>query len=786
MLIDKKYLDKDYIGRLCIGVVRFSFTDKTINCNLLHLSKMMSCIMDDNLNIIEIFTQFFEAENPIFLKVLGNLIKIKLSDPSITDDCIKQKLINEFENKVDNNTFSRACVFINAVFVNSKSNSISNIVLDLEFDKMFKYILLNRSLQSLSTLRNSFYEKEDSIKIYDGVISNVFKNYENSIVSKDITIDGNVESIDNALSSVESMNQEVRAVALFEHIKFLEKKRVAIAVGVSGCLAGSSLIRIKRGNRKAGRVYTIKDAYHRITHTQRDDAKNIYWNKEIVNYTISHIGNGRLAYNEITAIYYSGKKITYTVITDKGNILRCTNEHPFLTPDYNFVELKDLKVGDEILGKCTLNSKKGRSKNKKRVVIETLKYYPYGNHKKINGYIYQRVNYARLLIEAQINNLNIDNFINILKTDKETSENLKFLSPNKVVHHKDFNCLNDEINNLIVLDKIEHDKLHGENSIFNIETHNTWIEKIVSIIEYGIEDTYDISMKKPHSNYVANNLVVHNTGKSMFLCHCIAEYSCKPKDTNKTSILFYFTFENSREETFIRIMSNVIEVTIDDIKFNLDDPIKKNAMIQKYLSLKDPNTVLKIIELPPKKHSMAMVEAEIKKELVRYPNAEVYAVALDYIDKMLPVDTTNKTKRFDQMLGDVVDDFKSLTRMFECAGLSVSQVNRFGAKKGKNESWDMTDIGGSWEKIENADIILLMEVENLYEEMGYNVITFRNPKHRYYADGSVIPALMRPQFAKFYPAPANILEMQHVDNNSCVEHNNNPQKQIVNKTNLFR
>lgn len=481
MIIDKKYLDKQYIGRLCIGAVRFDLTQDENDMTLVHLAKLMSYIIDDHVNIIETLTNVYETEHPVYLKVLGNLIKFKVLEPNISNSAIRQKLINIFEKKVDNNTFTQVFQFIDATFSHIDSKAVANVDLDVEFNKMLKFILLNNNLKNINTLYNEFYEHDDSTEQYTSVVANVFKSYENSIVSKDITLDNTPDSIMKALGAAAKMGEEVRAIELFEHLRFVEKKRVAIAVGVSG------------------------------------------------------------------------------------------------------------------------------------------------------------------------------------------------------------------------------------------------------------------------------------TGKSMFLCHCTAEYLQRPKYNKKKNLLFYFTFENSQEETYIRIMANVLEIAIDDIKVLIKDEDEKRRLAEAFAAKIDVDTVLKIIELPPKKHSMATVEAEIKKELQRHPDAEVYAVALDYVDKMLPCDMSNKTKRYDQQLGDVVDDFKSLTRTFECAGLSVSQVNRIGAKKSKGqEDWNMTDIGGSWEKVENADIILLIDVENMYEEQGFNLVRFRNEKHRYAKDGSVITSIMKPQFAKFMEAPDNM------------------------------
>ena len=476
MILNKKFLSKDFVGRLCVCAARFDITNFNINNDLICLSKLMSYILETNIDISKILIDVYESDSHHFLFVLGNIINNKIINPNISPVELKQKLINIIENKVDNMTFSDLNSFINSIFTNINSHNISNIIYDKEFDRILKFVNINLSLNKLNTLYESFYEKEDSMGFYEESITDLFKKYKNTIVSKDFTItkEGDMDSI---VDSVNNMSQDVRTISILDKIRFCEKKRVAIAVGIT------------------------------------------------------------------------------------------------------------------------------------------------------------------------------------------------------------------------------------------------------------------------------------NSGKSMFLCHCAGEYVTTPKDNDNKNLVFYFTFENSREETLIRIMANVLEIEIDTIKELIKDPETRSGLIKEYVSKVDKNTILRIIELPPKKHSMTTIRAEMEKELLSYNNVETYAVLLDYVDKMIPIDRSNKTKRYDQQLGDVVDDFKALVNEFECAGISVSQVNREGAKmKHNGGNVNMTHMGGSWEKVENADIVIMMDVdENLYDDLGYISVIFKNEKHRYVKEGSLIPLFFKPQFSRFYP-----------------------------------
>lgn len=61
-----------------------------------------------------------------------------------------------------------------------------------------------------------------------------------------------------------------------------------------------------------------------------------------------------------------------------------------------------------------------------------------------------------------------------------------------------------------------------------LKDHNnlryTAVEDTVISIEYvGTRSTYDVQMQSPHNNYIANKMVVHNSGKTTLCYHLIAE-----------------------------------------------------------------------------------------------------------------------------------------------------------------------------------------------------------------------------------------------------------------------
>ena len=475
MLVEKKFLTQEYLGHLCIGLIRYDPFDKK-NKSLIAIGNFLNYFFSTKSNPYSVLSKVYDSDNLVYLQIFSFLISFKLSDPSMDMGMIKQELVNRLENSIDANSFNKANKFIQCLVDHLQADRFNNAHINEEFDRCLKYIVLNDSINSLANLYKGFYEKEDSYKHYEKTLSQIFTNYEESIIEDDFILDVGEEEIGQALEESALVQEEVRPVQIFNELRFLEKKRVAIIIGASG------------------------------------------------------------------------------------------------------------------------------------------------------------------------------------------------------------------------------------------------------------------------------------SGKSMLLCHTCAEYLRNIKDDNdKKKIVFYFTFENSKAETFIRIMANMLEIEIDNLKANMRNPKYKKQVVERFLSAKEKNTVLVISELPPKRHNITTLEAIVDKTLLRYKDGEVYSIICDYADKMLPV-TSNSKLRTDESLGLIIDDAKAVSKKYDTAYITVSQFNRTGNQKAKSddEMASATDIGGGWSKYENADVVITMQVKNTYEELGYNTCIFINEKHRYYRDGTVIDAIYKPQFAKYY------------------------------------
>ena len=292
-----------------------------------------------------------------------------------------------------------------------------------------------------------------------------------------------------------------------------------ILTGATGCLSGDTLIPInRRVKSSASREYTIRDAYEKST-----TEKRYSWNKAIPTKLLS-LKDNLIGWHTSSEIVYSGRKAVYTLTTNTGKSITVTDEHPFKVPAYvedadkdGFKQLQHLKVGDSVICRGGKQAPVGRQPNRDRRWVYSVQYHPNGHRQLVYNKDYKRVSYSRLVVEAHMNSMTVESLVKTLRNDKDASAYLNYIPKEKVVHHLDGNPLNDNLANLTVISKEEHDRIHGYTNVVNFRHPSPVEETIVNIVSAGEQETFDVIMDEPYRNYVANGFVVHNTGKSFLL-----------------------------------------------------------------------------------------------------------------------------------------------------------------------------------------------------------------------------------------------------------------------------
>lgn len=287
-----------------------------------------------------------------------------------------------------------------------------------------------------------------------------------------------------------------------EAIDLFSLKRSFALFFEMGCVSGETELRLNRCGK--GFRIKIKDAYIRFNNlfpektTRGKPYLRKGWDRSKPTYSRSLVGN-EIRLQEIGEIIYSGKQLVYELELENGKKLKATADHPIKTVD-GYTELLKLGIGQEVLtngkfvklGENNSNYKTGKTIDKDGYVRLNGIY----NHPNSNKY--GRIQEHRHLMSNHLG---------------------RALEAHELVHHIDGNKQNNSIENLKIVTNETHHLEHNWGKNLKVSRWGDTLvaerSKVKSITEVGIEDTYDVHMKGKHHNFVANGIVVHNTGKTL-------------------------------------------------------------------------------------------------------------------------------------------------------------------------------------------------------------------------------------------------------------------------------
>jgi hypothetical protein len=273
-----------------------------------------------------------------------------------------------------------------------------------------------------------------------------------------------------------------------------------------GCIYGDAVMAINRNGK--GFSIKLRDLVARFNGTgnypgaQWDRSKPTFVQREV---------DGVVRLGRIINAWSSGIKQTYTVTTETGRTVRATDEHPFLT-ERGWVRLDDLQAGDLVHVRGTQKTT-GRMVKQRYREVAGLRAHPYarGANRKTSPY---RVAHHRLVAEARLNDMDVDTFIEHIRAGHTVYKT--FLDPAEVaVHHVDLNPANNAPDNLQVVTHAEHHRMHAGFGKTAHVLYKVATERVVSVVPYGREQTFDIEVADDPHNFLADGFVVHNTGKTI-------------------------------------------------------------------------------------------------------------------------------------------------------------------------------------------------------------------------------------------------------------------------------
>lgn len=278
----------------------------------------------------------------------------------------------------------------------------------------------------------------------------------------------------------------------------------ALITDEPGCLAGDTEISINR-NGKGFRL-SLRDLVARFN----GSAPRARWDLSTPTYVQREV-DGVVRLGRIVNAWSSGIKTTYTVTTATGRTVRATDEHPFLT-SRGWLRLDELKAGDLVHVRGG-RSAAGRSSKQRYREIAGLYAHPHarGKGRRTSRY---RVAEHRLVAEAALNNTDLSTHVGQIRAG--AVDDLTFIDPAVyAVHHVNLDPSDNRLENLQVLTHSDHHRLHAElGKARNVQLHIE-LDAVVSVEQFGEEETFDIEVADAPHNFIANEFVVHNTGKTV-------------------------------------------------------------------------------------------------------------------------------------------------------------------------------------------------------------------------------------------------------------------------------
>lgn len=270
----------------------------------------------------------------------------------------------------------------------------------------------------------------------------------------------------------------------------IEELSDLISIIRPGCISGNTKILTEISIRKSSgfqnnrKKISMKELYNNWTNDRSI--------KTIISYDEN---SDEFIKNEILNVFYTGIRPVYKVKIKRfiskstdftWNDLECTDDHEILT-NKGWKELKDLQIGDRIAIVKRLGTRKA----------EKL----FSGQRYFRQICFENYEYNCVFCDWKLGSLDV-NHIEGNRTNNNSPENLCFMCPN---HHRLYS--ENKISKQEVIEKRQQYKLDIKKSI-------TWVEYDGK--EYiGDVEVYDISMKSPHHNFIAGNVVVHNCLEAM-------------------------------------------------------------------------------------------------------------------------------------------------------------------------------------------------------------------------------------------------------------------------------
>ena len=203
--------------------------------------------------------------------------------------------------------------------------------------------------------------------------------------------------------------------------------------------------------------------------------------------------------NQLVDVHFNGRQPVYEILTEAGYRIKATENHRFMNQFGEYDFLYSFDAGDLIAVNGSREIKTGTCIDcGESVHRRSIRCRPCADE---NQHKPDALNTSKRQRKE------------CRSAAKNYCEQCNAMDVRFEVHHIDRNVDNNNSDNLINLCSKCHRRLHAkEDTLGNAYSHKYLsYDEIVSIKYVGVEDTYDLEMRSPFHNFVANGFVSHNS-----------------------------------------------------------------------------------------------------------------------------------------------------------------------------------------------------------------------------------------------------------------------------------